>query len=230
MAEVAAPVLIVDDDAKFRARMVRVLTRAGLVVHEASGGEEALQIAVERPAAVVLEVDLPDVDGFEVCRALRERHGDDLPLMIVSADRVSAHDRVAGLMIGADDYLVKPVNGDELLARLRRLLARSRAANGTQQAERRESLSPREVEVLRLLARGHGADAIAETLVITPKTVSSHLQRVLTKLGVHSRAQAVAEAYRLGIVRADFEGHALEGISAAGTDGERLKPPLVVVS
>ena len=230
MAERGAPVLIVDDDQSFRARMVRLLTRAGLAVHEASGGEEALEIAVERPAAVVLEVDLPDVDGFEVCRALRERYGDDLPLILVSADRASAHDRVAGLLIGADDYLVKPVNGDELLARLRRLLGRSRAANGTRQAERRDSLSPRDVEGRRLLAPGPGADAIAERLVITRKTVSSHLQRVLTKLGVHSRAQAVAEAYRLGVVQADFEGHALDGISSAGTDGERLEPPPVVIA
>lgn len=229
MTERGAPVLIVDDDQSFRARVVRLLTRDGLAVHEASAGEQALEIAVERPAAVVLEVDLPDVDGFEVCRALRERYGDDLPLILVSADRVSAHDRVAGLLIGADDYLVKPVNGDELLARLRRLLGRSRAANGTRQAERRDSLSPREVEVLSLLAHGHGADAIAEKLVITRKTVSSHLQRVLTKLGVHSRAQAVAEAYRLGVVNADFEGHALDDVASDARDGERLAPPPVAV-
>ena len=81
-------------------------------------GEEALAAAVvERPAAVVLEVDLPDVDGFEVCRELRDRFGDRLPIVLVSGTRVSSHDRVAGLLIGADDYLVKPVDADELLVR-----------------------------------------------------------------------------------------------------------------
>jgi DNA-binding NarL/FixJ family response regulator len=219
MGDWGAAVLIVDDDTAFRTRMVRVLTRAGLETAEADGGEEALELAVERPGAVVLEVDLHDADGFEICRALRERHGDGLPLIIVSADRTSPHDRVAGLLIGADDYLVKPVNGDELLARLRRLLAQSRAANGTKQVERRNSLSPREVEVLRLLAHGMSADAIAERLVITRKTVASHLQRVMAKLSVHSRAQAVAEAYRLGLVNGHFEGHSLDE-----TEGERLAP------
>jgi DNA-binding NarL/FixJ family response regulator len=222
--------LIVDADDAFRASIVRVLKRAGLSPSEAGGGEEALEIATERPAAVILEVDLPDMDGFEVCHALRERHGDDLPLIIVSADRSSAHDRVAGLLIGADDYLVKPVNGDELVARLRRLLARSRAANGTRSSEHRSGLSAREVEVLRLLAQGLNGGAIAEQLVITPKTVASHLQRVMAKLGVHSRAQAVAEAYRLGVVNSDFEGRVLDDGSSPQTDGGRLSPPPVVVS
>ena len=109
--------------------------------------------------------------------------------------------------------------------------ARTRAPHERQVTERRNGngLSPREVEVLRLLADGHNAAAIAERLVITRKTVASHLQRVMAKLGVHSRAQAVAEAYRLGVVNGEFQGHALEGISRTGADGERLEPSPVVV-
>lgn len=219
-----APVLVVDTDSDFRLHVVRALTRAGLTTVEAAGGDEGLKLAIERPAAVILEASLDDVDGLEVCRALRERHGDDLPLVIVSADRVSTHDRVAGLLIGADDYLVKPVNGDELVAKLRRLLARSRPANGARDSERWMSLSPREIEVLRLLARGFGSDAIATELVITRKTVASHLQKVMAKLGVHSRAQAVAEAYRLGLANGDFEGHSLELEPHDVTGGERQSP------
>lgn len=195
----AEPVLIVDGDAAVRRQIARVCKRGGLAVREVASGEEALEAASVAPAAVVLEVDLPDVDGFELCRELRERHGNDLPLILVSAERVSAHDRVAGLLIGADEYLVKPVNGDELLVRLRRLLARSRSSSA-RTAERRDGLSPRELEVVRLLAAGLTATAIAERLVISRKTVSSHLQRVMAKLGVHTRAQLVAEAYRLGLV------------------------------
>ena len=71
---------------------------------------------------------------------------------------------------------------------------------GRSDAAARDGLSPREVEVLRLLAHGLSAAAIAERLVISRKTVSTHLQHVMAKLGVHSRAQAVAEAYRLGLV------------------------------
>ena len=215
MASWGGPVLIIDHDATFRAHVVRALTRTGLNVQAAVGGEEALEMAVERPGAVILEVDLPDIDGFEVCRLLRDRHGDDLPIVIVSADRVSAHDRVAGLLIGADEYLAKPVNTDELVARLRRLLARSRPANGARPAARLHSLSQREIEVLSHLAHGFSSDEIAEQLVIAPKTVASHLQRVMAKLGVHTRAQAVSEAYRLGVVNGDFEDHALEAGPAA---------------
>jgi DNA-binding NarL/FixJ family response regulator len=222
-------VLVVDDDDDDRADIVRVLSRAGLTVREAAGGEDALEAAVERPGAVVLEVDLHDVDGLEICRALREHHGDDLPLIMVSADRVSAHDRVAGLLIGADDYLAKPINGDELVAKLRRLVARSRSANGNRDTERRNSLSPREADVLRLLALGQSSTAIAERLVITPKTVASHIQRVMAKLGVHSRAQAVAEAYRIGLVNGDFEGHSFEKPTDA-RGGERRTPRSISVS
>ena len=201
MAERVGAVLIVDEDPDVRTRAGRALLRAGFQIRECVEGEEALAAAaVERPAAVVLEVDLPDVDGFEVCRELRERFGDDLPVVLVSATRVTPHDRLAGLLIGADDYLVKPVNADELLVRLRRLLTRLGSAERSSDAAVRDGLSPRELEVLGLLARGLTAAGIAERLVISQKTVSTHLQHVMAKLGVHSRAQAVAEAYRLGLV------------------------------
>ena len=202
MADRAGAVLIVDEDHDARTRVGRALLRAGFQVRDCAEGEEALAAAAfERPAAVVLEVDLPDVDGFEVCRELRDRFGDDLPVVLVSGRRVTTHDRIAGLLIGADDYLVKPVNADELLVRLRRLLTRSTGSpEGGSDAAARDGLSPRELEILRLLARGISAAAIAERLVISRKTVSTHLQHVMAKLGVHSRAHAVAEAYRLGLV------------------------------
>ena len=130
-------------------------------------------------------------------------------MIIVSHDRLSRHDRVAALLIGADDYLAKPVDPDELLARLRRLLARARVPTVVGRGEPRNGLTDREVQVLQLLASGLSPGAIAEQLVISRKTVASHLQNVMSKLRVHSQAQAVAEAYRLGVVRVDFELTAL---------------------
>src|SRR5947199_241905 len=73
-----------------------------------------------RPAVVLLDISLPDVSGFEVCRELRDEFGDDLPIIFVSGERVEAVDRAVGLLLGADDYVVKPFDLDELLARVRR--------------------------------------------------------------------------------------------------------------
>jgi DNA-binding NarL/FixJ family response regulator len=114
---------------------------------------------------------------------------------------VETPDRVAGLLIGADDYIVKPFDPDELLARVRRLLLRSsRSANGTDRrrghSDALAALTPREREVLGLLARGSDQEEIAASLFISPKTVATHIQRLLAKLGVHSRAQAVAFAHQ----------------------------------
>lgn len=195
-------VLVVDDDSAFRAFVGHALERVGFEVTEARLGEEALKVAAaHRPAAVVLDVYLPDIDGFELCRELRERCGEAMPIVFVSGQRLEAHDRVAGLLIGADEYLGKPIDPDELLARLRRLLTRAAGSPVEPRVERRRNgLTARELEVLCLLAQGFDSHGIADELVISEKTVTSHLQRVMAKLGVHSRAQAVARAYEDGLL------------------------------
>jgi DNA-binding NarL/FixJ family response regulator len=194
-------VLIVDDDAIFRLMVAHLLARAGIPSVQAPNGEDALRLASSsRPTAVLLDVRLPDIDGFEVCRELRDRFGEGLPVLFVSGERVESHDRAAGLLLGGDDYLVKPVDPDELLARIRRAVARTQNGKRERRAVRRDDLTPREVEVLRLLARGLAQAEIARELVISPKTVASHLQSVMGKLGVHSRAHAVARAYEDGLI------------------------------
>jgi two-component system, NarL family, nitrate/nitrite response regulator NarL len=199
----AARILIVDDDEPFRALVASLLERAGYATAEASTGEEALtSVRRETPACILLDVLLPRATGYEVCRELRDRYGEALPIVFVTGQRTEPADRVAGLLIGADDYILKPFDPDELIARVRRLLVRSgilakfagdKSRNGFQ-------LTDREAEVLRLLADGLEQDRIARELFISPKTVSTHIQRILTKLGVHSRAQAIAVAYRENLV------------------------------
>ena len=192
-------ILVVDDDEGFRAFTTSVLEQAGYAAAEAGTGEEAIAAAQkERPALVLLDVKLPGVSGFEVCRQLKELFGRDLPVFLISGVRAEAFDRAAGLLIGADDYLAKPVDPDELLARVRRY-----AAANESPAERTIAvpvLTKREGEVLRLLAQGLGQGEIAQQLVISEKTVATHIQHILEKLGVHSRAQAVALAHRAGLV------------------------------
>jgi DNA-binding NarL/FixJ family response regulator len=192
--------LIVDDDAAFREFVSSLLDRMGHPIVEATDGDEALDAALaERPSLVVLDIDLPGASGYEICRALRDVYGEDLPIIFVSGRRTEQLDLVAGLLIGADDYLVKPFDGAELLARVRRHLSRApRSPNGDAGAR----LTPREQEILDLLAAGLDQREIAERLVISPKTVGTHIQRILGKLGVRSRAQAVAYAHRHGLVDA----------------------------
>ena len=203
MATDCGPILIVDDHESFRAFASVLFVRAGFSVLQAATGEEGLAAVRERrPALVLLDVSLPDISGFEVCRALREEFGEELPIIFVSGERIEAIDRAVGLLLGGDDYVVKPFDPDELLARVRRPIARS---SGTRAVVRMSSddvvLTPREFQVLEKLVEGRTSADIADELVISSKTVRSHVQRILAKLGVHSRAQAIAIAYQRGLIR-----------------------------
>ena len=197
------PVLIVDGDRDYTAFVVEVLQRAGFASHVAATGPAAVSYAREHhPAAVILDVILPDATGYELCRQLRDEHADAFPIVFVTGERTEPSDRVVGLLIGADDYLVKPIDPDELIARLRRLIARSsaRAERTSPHAQGISELTSRESEVLRLLAQGLNQETIAVELEISPATVGTHIQRILNKLDVHSRTQAVAVAYRERLV------------------------------
>src|SRR3954471_10103355 len=128
MREDCDAILIVDDDANFRASIAALVARAGLRSIGVGGGGEALACAQrERPGLVVLDGCLPGVNGYEICRELRDTLGDGLPIMFVSGERIDALDRSAGILIGADDYVVKPFDPDGLLARIRRLISPARA-------------------------------------------------------------------------------------------------------
>jgi DNA-binding NarL/FixJ family response regulator len=194
-------ILVIDGDPVAGQEIADLLDGVGFDARTETSGEDALGIASERrPQAVLLEVRLPGVSGYEVLRELRRRYGETLPIIFVSGERVEAFDRVAGLLLGADDYVVKPFAPDELIARVRRLVFRP----GSDDPENLGTkLTPREQEVLQLLSSGLTQQQIAKQLVISPSTVASHIEHVLEKLGVHSRAQAVALALRSGIVGSD---------------------------
>ena len=201
-------VLVVDNDRHFRAFVRDPLERAGFEVVEADDGDGALTAASRRrPELVLLDVCLPRASGYEICRELRDRFGDAIGIIFVSGERVDSIDRVSGLLLGADDYVVKPFDPDELLARVRTVLRR--VSKPTVSSERNAitseivdwELTPRELEVLQLLAEGLTQPQIAKELVISPRTVGTHIQNLLGKLDVHSRAQAVALAHRIGLVR-----------------------------
>ena len=185
--------MVVDDDPALRTLVKALLEPLGYAVSEASSAAETLSfVSAERPDLIVLDVSLPGISGYEVCRRLRDDFADDVAIMFVSGERTDELDRTAGMLLGADDYIVKPFDLGEFIARVRRATYRRSPAPRSG----RSNLTPRELEVLKLLANGLAQKKIAQTLFITPKTVATHIQRILTKLDVHSRAEAVAYAHR----------------------------------
>jgi DNA-binding NarL/FixJ family response regulator len=189
-----APILVVDGDPAARRLTTTLLRRAGFTTCEATRGEDAHKLVrTHRCQLVLLEVSLPEASGYEICRELRDEFGEQLPIILVSGERTDELDRSAALLLGADDYLAKPLDADRLLPPVRRLLVRSRTA-----AE--PSLTPREQEILSLLVSGYARADIARMLVISRKTVAKHIEHILSKLDVHSEAQAIATAFREHLV------------------------------
>ena len=143
-------IAIVDDDAAIRSALGRALRMENYDVELFEDGVSALKsIQLRAPDAIVLDLQLPDIDGLEICRRIR-RSGDTTPILMLTA-RDAVNDRVAGLDVGADDYLVKPFDLAELLARLRALLRRHNLIDGDGAVLRFEdlSLNPQTREVRR---------------------------------------------------------------------------------
>jgi DNA-binding NarL/FixJ family response regulator len=186
-------ILLVDDDEGMRAVLTEVFSAAGFTALTAASGEEALELAAsDKPALVVLEVSLPGCSGYEVCSRLRQTFGQTMGIVFLSGERTESLDHVAGLLLGADDYVVKPFDPDQLVARVRAILRR-----GAHEVPKQASgLTRREQQILQLLAQGQAQAEIASELVISAKTVGTHIEHILAKLDVRSRAQAVALAYR----------------------------------
>jgi DNA-binding NarL/FixJ family response regulator len=203
---IAGTIFVVDCDETTQALVAAQAERLGLAYSAVDSAEAALAAVEEdEPALAIVAVELPGLNGLGLLHALHERF-ETLPIILTSSKYADAVGRAAGLMLGADDYLVKPLDPAELGARMRRSLRRSHRPVGkdlpADYASDIGDLSRREHEILLLLAEGKTEIEIAVDLVLSPKTVATHIQNTLRKLGVHSRTQAVAAAYRDGLVTA----------------------------
>ena len=171
-------ILVVDDDRAVRDALRRALTLAGYEVQAVDDGEQALeQISQSLPDAVVLDIGLPGIDGLEVCRHVR-RLGNRVPILMLTA-RDAVADRIDGLDVGADDYMVKPFDVGELKARLRALMRRANPeADGEVLVLRRAATRPR---APRRAGRRRGSWSsrapsiqLLELLMLNPRRVLSH--------------------------------------------------------
>src|SRR5213075_2922723 len=123
VAAVAPTILVVEDEASIASFVALYLKNAGYTVRTASSGHDALGLAAaEQPALIVLDLMLPDLDGIEVCKRIRSRR--DIPILMLTA-RDEDVDKIIGLEVGADDYMTKPFNPRELVARVKSILRRS---------------------------------------------------------------------------------------------------------
>ena len=198
-------ILVVEDDSLLAEGLTRVLTRAGHAVDHAETGVQADKaLRSQSYALVVLDIGLPDIDGFEVLRRLRTRHSATNVLVLTARDAVE--DRVHGLDLGADDYLTKPFSVSEFEARVRALLRRNVApesrwavgdmtidfsAKRVRVQDRAIDLTPREWALLELFLTHPGRvlskDQIADSLYsfdeqLSANAIEVHVSRLRTKI------------------------------------------------
>jgi DNA-binding response OmpR family regulator len=180
-------VLLVEDETEIASPLVHTLEREGYTVDQATNGRDGIAAAVrEQPDVVILDLGLPDMDGLEVCRALREARYTGAVLILTG--RTRELDRVVGLDAGADDYLAKPFGLAELLARLRALLRRTTVRGGGREGERRLVV---DVEAHRV--------SVGETEVpLTGKEFDVLAVLVAHRSKVVSRGQLMSEVWSEG--------------------------------
>jgi len=203
-----ASILVVDDNPKF---LKDALPMYGYEVAVAEDGIEALKILSDEKShfdLVLLDVMMPNMDGWDTLKAIRKNPKTQyIPVIMITA--VSEDQKVvSGLKIGADDYIVKPFILPNLLARVEAVLRRSKwQAESAGKSEKKinkdvniDALTPKEKEVLSLVAKGASNQEIADTLCVQDVTVKTHLNSIFKKLKVSNRTQAVLLALEINLI------------------------------
>jgi len=196
-------ILVIDDEAKLRKQFAALLSLEGFTVIEARNGREGVELArKEKPDLVVCDITMPEMNGHRVLETLRsEALTAHLPFIFLTGWN-EKEDLRTGMNLGADDYLVKPVNPAEFIssvqARLRRHAVSAPRRANTAEATSAEleplGLTPREAEILLWVSQGKTNPEIAVILGIGLTTVKKHLEATFAKLGVENRTSAAALA------------------------------------
>jgi DNA-binding response OmpR family regulator len=184
----AKRILVVDDEPDIRRLVAEALEVTGYDVHTAANGGEAVRTAgLYLPDLVLLDIMMPDMDGFTVYEKLREKPCELRSPIIFLTARREINDKLLGFEKGAADYITKPFHIKELLARVKVHLGEL----GPPRGDVPNPMTDRELEVLGLLASGKTYKQVARALDLSQSTVRNHLHNVYHKLNVVDRAQAV---------------------------------------
>ena len=208
-------VLIIDDHALFRVGLKGLLEQRNIeVVGAAAHGAEGIELAEQlKPDIILLDLRMPDMGGLEVLPVLREKHPSTPVVMLTTSNEEK--DLIKSLRTGAQGYLLKDMEPDELVGALRDIEkgknvvaqdltdALARMVQGETSIEDNDgpfsTLTPREHEILCLLAEGQSNKLIARNLGISDGTVKLHVKAILRKLGIHSRVEAAVIAVEQGL-------------------------------
>jgi DNA-binding NarL/FixJ family response regulator len=196
-------IMIVDDHPMVREGLAAMLEseRDFAVTALAASGEEAVAIGkMAKPDVVLSDIRMPGIDGFGMLEKLKETHPDIKVLLV--AGMPLKEEKTRAREEGARGYLPKSVDQDRLVAAIRDIAAGTSGFVCEEFATAPSTLTPRELDVLRLAAQGKQRDQIAEALGIGAESVKTHLKGIMTKLDCPNATSAVARAYELGILRA----------------------------
>ena len=198
-------ILVIDDESRMRKLVVEALAHEGYLTVEANNGREGVALAGrESPDLIVCDITMPEMNGHRVLQTLRDQPATAQIPFIFLTGWSEREDVRAGMNLGADDYLVKPVDPTELLAAVRSRLRRSKQAGGAGQSPKTEmtpetlavalGLTAREAEILSWVVQGKTNPEIGIILGIQLTTVKKHLESIFAKLGVENRTAAVTLA------------------------------------
>lgn len=192
-------ILLVDDDQQYTNFIKSSLIKRNFsVVHLKSGRQALDAIRKYHPDLIILEIKVPEINGFDLCKIIRKKEKYNRTPIIFLSNINSNRAMMTGFELGADDYLTKPINKEELIARILVLLRRSKEVD--YHTNHKENLSFQETRILQLMEKGYSNKEIAQKLSLTEGTIKVYNHVIYQKLQVKNRTQAIVRAMKEGII------------------------------
>lgn len=192
-------ILLVDDDRQYTNFIKSSFIKRNFsVVHLKSGRQALDAIRKYHPDLIILEIKIPEINGFDLCKIIRKKEKYNRTPIIFLSNINSNRAMMTGFELGADDYLTKSIDKEELIARILVLLRRSKEVD--YHTNHKESLSFQETRILQLMEKGYSNKEIAQKLSLTEGTIKVYNHVIYQKLQVKNRTQAIVRAMKEGII------------------------------